>query len=467
MDEATATWAMQYVYPCSGIVHQFAPLLLGVPTVSLEATSVYHPYGAYLWFSYATKPVTGLSCAPGARTGDPSYVPRAWQALSGLDSLHAISTAFTGSDSLASKWHDFVLYNWNRDPNSHKPYTLYRDTDGLKTQAAESTGWDPLRVNLNGVNAKKDGMSHTVPHLSANYWHFNLTKDSTIRRIRLVQPYSASAGGTNTNTRVWAILKTDQGWQPAVDWTGYKQKTLCRDRSGENFQELVIIVSNSEFNNKSFVLKSDDMRTELLISGLGCANWVGSAQTNYSGGPNLPGGPFFPDVITSSTDAEGVKFTKDTEIWVENADEINFKLKAGNVSWTYTEDLGIGSPSECTGQFSGSYTLPSGTDGSSMQLGDLTGARTYYILGNTFSVNSDDYPLVCSDGLDFIFASLDEYVTAWLPMKQPAGIDDANGGAFAGELVGSGVLRQVRGTGNITYSYRFSKDSTTFDSDQP
>src|SRR5262249_3061949 len=137
----------------------------------------------------------------------------------------------------------------------------------------------------------------------------------------------------------------------------------------------------------------------LLVSGLGCTNWAGSAQYNYSGGPNLPGGPYFPNVITATTDAQGVKFTKSSENWGETSDVIMFKPTAGTVKWTFTQDIGGDAPSECTGSFKDSYSLPGSPDPSLLLLGDINGARKYLIVGQSpAGVNDNNYMLTCKMG---------------------------------------------------------------------
>jgi hypothetical protein len=456
LGEASATWAEQYVYPCVQSEHADAPNFLNVPSQSLEITGHGHEYGAYLWVYYATQPAKG-SCDAGSGEGDPQYVKRVWQALSGLDSLHAIAVGLTGSDSLAQKWHDFALNNWNRDQAAAKPYVLYRQADSLLDGAKEAPDGKPTVVSLKGANARSYGMSHSIGHLGAIYYHFDLTQDPSIRRVRLIHPYAANAG---VNTKVQVILRTDKGWQPAVDWTAFKQKTLCRDKSDENFKELVVVISNSEFNNLNFVLSDGGgVKTKLMVSALGCTNWKGTASSNYSGGPT-------PDeVFTGTTASTAVKFTKTDDSWFDTNSSQAFAVTAGTVKWTFTEDLTLpGTSIHCTGDFNGIYSPTEIAPTSFMKLGDSSGAKTYQIQGATPAVDDADYPLVCS-GPGQADASASDIVTAWLVMGKLGGIDDNDGGIFAGELTGSSFIHDPGShTGVNTFTWEFAKDDT-FDSD--
>ena len=351
LGEATATWAQHFVYPAgnSGGEQDTAPWFLNRPAESLETydgsiSNDPHQYGAYLWFLYMTQ---GAS----ATSGNASYVRQVWNAVSTFDSLNALDIAIPDQGGLTKKWHDFVLYNWNRDPQDNKPYRYYWQWDKLKTKARELQGSPiPVRANLDGAVAKTYPLYHNVPHLAATYYDFDFTKDNTIRRIRLVQPYSSDSTG---KVKVQVIAKIrNKGWQQAQDWTSFRQKTLCRDKPEEDFERVVIVFSNSEFDDTSFVMQDDGTHTKLQVSALGCSNWKGSVQGRFDDTDPA-------DLITATTDAQNVTFEKYSDVWTDTNNYQAFKVTGGTVKWTFSETQNIGVT--CTGNFGGTYSLANTT----------------------------------------------------------------------------------------------------------
>ena len=472
LGEATATWAEHFVYPCAQTEQPYAPRFLDTPAVSLEdGADSLHPYAAYLWFLYMTK-VTDGPCTPGGRSSDPAYVPRVWSALTSFDSLHAIDLAIGGSGGLRKQWHEFVLYNWNRDQKAGKPYSDYRKSDRLKHKAKESPDGMPIEVRLAGAVARPYALSHLVRHLAATYYHFDLTKDKTIRRVRLLHLYSYDTTGS---VMVQAILKTDKGWQKAEDWTGLRQKTLCRDKDNEKFKELVIVISNSEFDDRSAVLSDNGSATKLQVSALGCSNWQGWATGNFTTGDANP-----VEHVDSSTNAQGVKFERYLEGWSDADDWQLFRTTGGTVTWTHAETFGGPTAGfTCTGSFSGSYGLANVTNAEAqLVLGiarkpdyDITGRMQSTEIGGTLNVNLDNYRLTCPPILDPLYynAHLDEGdgLATWLRTSDGVnfpGINDTAAGdeGFAKDLAGSYIVPSVYGEAH-TYSWQLMKDGTFSD----
>jgi hypothetical protein len=469
LGEATATWAEHFVYPCANSEQPYAPPFLSAPSQSLEdRTDPYRPYGAYLWFLDLTKVVKSLSCKPGTGSAAPEYAPHVWSQLAINDSLGAIAAAVNDLGGMNKRWHDFALNEWNRDQSLNKPYVTFFQGDRLKDRAREAQGSDPLVVKLNGATTRTFPLAHTVRHLGATYYHFDFTKDDSIRRIRLIQPYSGTPA--DGNVKVQAIIKNDSGWQKAVDWTSFAQKTLCRDKPDQHFKELVIVISNSEFDDRGFTITDDGSRTKLRVSSLGCSNWAGSAQGTFDS--TVPS-----DTLHSTTDAEGLKFERSFEFWEDDFDIQQFAVTAGNVSWKFTESAIIGF-SLCTGDFHGSYGLASSGPFElmfSMGTIEQSGAPEYSIAGEilppdqggTSPLTDDQYALTCSPPFDTpIHPSITgtDGVTLWVLTDQGPpypGINDTAGGALAGTLTGSFVLKDLtRGDRLMTWSLQ---KSGTFD----
>ena len=279
MDEATATWAEHYIYPTKNTEHGQAVSFLKAPSVELESMAdAHHPYGAYLWFLYATRGVDG-----GAH-----YVRETWNAAATLDSLAAVDKGIAGLGGLAEAWPQFALYNWNRKAGFSfdlagssevgMPYRYYAKWDKLEHKAAEVSK-QPVKLRLNGKTFVKYPLSFNIPHLAASYFHYDFRDDHSIRSVTLNQPY---AGGTNSRARVEVIAKIrGQEWKPAQDWTSFAAKKLCLDRPEEDVEELVVVVTNSEFTARgsNVAMKTpQDGPMDLEISAVGCSPWIGTIE---------------------------------------------------------------------------------------------------------------------------------------------------------------------------------------------
>lgn len=362
MQEATATWSQHFVYPTanSGEEQDSAPDLLDHPELPLDTDdpthTIEHQYGAYLWFLFLT--AGDQSTAVNSNT---LKVRNTWAATETLEPLRAVDSIAPGG--LNKSFHDFALYNWNRVTDhvnfvaglcsvSGASYVFYARWDCLRARARESTGARPVAVNLNGKAAAVYPMPHLVKYLAAKYFHYDLSTDSTIRRIRIYHPYFQNNSSGTAKVQVILKLAGGKGWQPAIDVTGRQYTTFCRDESDQNFQEVTVVISNSEFKDTTFKLQDDGgahpVTTRMQVSALGCNNWKGTVDSSYySGNPA--------DVINTVTHTEAVTFEKDTEDWTDNKDTVNYKVTGGKVTWKLSETQNAGVP--CTGSFTGSYDL--------------------------------------------------------------------------------------------------------------
>jgi len=359
MGEATATWAEHYTYPNANTEQDYAPKFLKDPQMSLEDDTGLREYGAYLWFLYITKGETtqGLSSVARVRT--------TWDELATHDSLGAIDAAVGDLGGLKEQWPKFALYNWNRKETgrslpplptriSGEPYVYYGQWDGLVHKARESSTSDPVageqlpkKVKLDGKIGVSYDLPHRIHHLGAKYWHFDFSDDNNIRRVRLSHPY---ANGSDPSVKVQVLYKVrNKGWIED-DWTTHDTKTLCRDRPEEDFEELVVVISNSEFNDRGHVL--DDgaayttTQTKVEASALGCSNWKGSVSFDATSSGS-----------SSTTLNETGEATNVTlEIYEDHFLSQSFKVTGGIVNWHHVGSYSRGTDT-CSGDSNGSYIL--------------------------------------------------------------------------------------------------------------
>ena len=77
------------------------------------------------------------------------------------------------------------------------------------------------------------------------------------------------------------MKERNKDWMPAVDWTGFERKTICRDRPGEDFEEVVAVISNSEYTASNILDDTGlngEVKTFIEVSALGCSNWKGTVD---------------------------------------------------------------------------------------------------------------------------------------------------------------------------------------------
>lgn len=298
--EATATWAEDYVYPLANREHLYAGDFLLFPEVPLEKREPppRHAYGAYLFPFYLAR-----------KLNQPQLVKSTWANIANgsSDSLKAINDALPGG--FAEQWHKFVPYNWNGPP-----VNAYR-SDGLSLLAASKSH--------NMLPGDEVWVATDVKHLSVQYEHFYFFNlDGSIDSVFVDNflPYAS-----DPNAKLQALLKIGGVWQESDDWTAIERKHFCLEKPEENVEELLLMVSNSNWQDRNHSLPPSAVR--VLASEVGClGTWSGtiSAERNF----------FYPldsGVIERVTTQ--VTFVRDPDLPVHETEEW-FEVEAGTMTWT-------------------------------------------------------------------------------------------------------------------------------------
>ncbi|MDE3089020.1 MAG: hypothetical protein KGJ80_06520 [Chloroflexota bacterium] len=281
--EATADWAQDYVYPDDpyNFETEDAHNLLDHPEIPLEqmnGTDDKHPYGAYLYFQYL------------ARQYNPIMIAQIWDATASNGSLDAVNSVKPFQDT----WPEFAKYAWNQEP-----VDKFRQWDKLSEHA--KLAWSATIENV-----PLDGEDYQIPigdglkHLSSKYYHVTFADDSAHSvtfynglSYKLSTVDSSSGDGSTSlklfnatsllddqkkGAKVQALWKVNGKWQDPEDWTDKKLKSFCRDKADQKLEELVLIVSNSEYKDPNWTLKPQDLPPTLHASGVPCALYKGHAS---------------------------------------------------------------------------------------------------------------------------------------------------------------------------------------------
>ncbi|MBX7236184.1 MAG: hypothetical protein K1X65_17505 [Caldilineales bacterium] len=284
--EATSKWAEDYVYPLANSEQPYLPPFLQSLDLPLEDdTDIRRPYGAYLWPFYLT------------HKHSKDLIPAIWTQVAHADSLEAIQRSIPGG--FEQQWPEFTRLNWNRPP-----VTDYQTWDHV-TRHVEGRGVQIIDVALQGAGDKRQelDLGEGVEHLAATYFHLKFP-DPDVRTVAFYNGYTfdlteqqveledvGPVGSTlvasplpeaaRKDAHLWALIKTKgHDWQ-TVDWTDAGDTPgivrFCRDAPGEAIEELVLIFSNSQYQDRTAASrkKPAHLAPTLWASSLGCWQWTG------------------------------------------------------------------------------------------------------------------------------------------------------------------------------------------------
>ncbi|HSP54934.1 MAG TPA: hypothetical protein VLS25_05040 [Dehalococcoidia bacterium] len=264
-EEASAQWAMDYVYPSGppgGPPNEeqlAAPYMLDEPYMMLNYHDDRHEYGAYLFPFYLAR-----------MKGQPQIVGTMWQNFeTTADSLEAINDALLEHllGGFEEVWPKVALYNWNRPPVDD-----YKTLDQL-AKGADTVDGGIVAVTLGGASSRDFDVTTDVSYLSAFYHHFQFADDAVHSVVfdNVVADYPHGS--------VQALVKIGGAWKEPEDWTHDLQKTFCRDIESEHIEELVIIVSYSNWEDKDVMMPAEN--AVLHANDSGCSRWAGEATAAY------------------------------------------------------------------------------------------------------------------------------------------------------------------------------------------
>ncbi|MDP2660231.1 MAG: hypothetical protein Q8R28_05840, partial [Dehalococcoidia bacterium] len=189
-------------------------------------------------------------------------------------------------------------------------------------------------------------------------YHRYSFNDPSIKSAVFTQPFSDGSQPTAKVQAVYQIVGQDWKVEP---WTSFARKQFCFDKPEEKIDQLLIVISNSEYQNRGSVLMSNP-QPELRVSSLGCTGWEGTAKVTETA--DSPGS------VTAVASGQ-VRFELDPDLLDPNLPPRYYKTVSGQVNWTYSGAL----PPTCT--ISGSGSFPVGGWGS-LEVWDDGGPQLRY-----------------------------------------------------------------------------------------
>lgn len=227
-EEATATWAGDFVYPRDNIEHNH-PGAIQRPDLNLD----FDGYPAWAFLYYLTK-----------KYDDPKIIRRIEEAGEGAPFDAHVDQAIPGG--FRERFPEFALYAWNQAPLPHtdKIKKSFRQWDGLPN--VPHPGKKPVKVRklrLGGARTRSEPWPARLRILGRDYRHYSVV-DKKLRFIRFDNPNPDPAFGVTAFVRI-----ARKGWRVQT-WTGRSEVGFCRDYPDQDVRELVIALSNTQYTEK-------------------------------------------------------------------------------------------------------------------------------------------------------------------------------------------------------------------------
>jgi hypothetical protein len=294
LHEATATWAIDYIYPSMNIEHRYVNGLLRRPELTLSSLFSTREYGTWMYWYFLTK-----------RFEDDSIVRRVWELSETMPVLDAVDGVTPGG--FENTFQEFAATLWNRPGFSdNPPYDIYQE-DGLVELTGPSVGLSAVEVtNETPMPNPEDDIDVMfagggVSRLSAQYVHYDLSA-ANVRTVLFANGYNfelaegvpnaLQSSGTHTlyatelppedrvGRKVVALIKQNGKWEAEpLDLSDVAFMPFCNLVDSESAEELVLIFINAEHReDEPFFATPRGLPPRLLSSNMGCGKWSGSGS---------------------------------------------------------------------------------------------------------------------------------------------------------------------------------------------
>ena len=208
---------------------------------------------------------------------------------------------------------------------------------------------------------------------------------------------------------MWAIMKIDGTWRTPQDWSSYSHQIFCRDEPNQNLEELILVLSNSEWEDREHVVETDNgsVRVTPDCGGL----LTGTFTLHYTAHNELPSGSRG-DVDQTTVVNVNLRYDDEMEEYVDNGSTFNHSSTVYNeahdattgelgyiMRWT---ESGSGDFNQDGTQIKGSVNF-SDTEEDSVWVGAKiryrqTGSTVYYPSGYTVPLDGEQLLTIqCND----------------------------------------------------------------------
>lgn len=280
LEEASATWAIDYVYPGDDYEHQFDQYFTRAghkdPLGECIETRCGNGYRDWVYFYFLTQ-----------HLGDPGVMTRIWELTETKSSVAAVNLALGGK--FGELFAEFALRGLNREN-----YDDFRAWDGFLPGipfGAESVPYTEVDLEGSSRHTWRLPGASTGRFLEPRSYKTDqyAFTDPDVRRVVLRD--FGYRGDPASGVRIKAWYKLADGSRVTEDWTDLNRMEFCRDRADEDIQQLVLFyvhgqpreylsLGPEEFPRRSATLKAFDRCEPAELP----ERWTGSASgTNTYG----------------------------------------------------------------------------------------------------------------------------------------------------------------------------------------
>ena len=223
LNEATATWMEDYVYPTqiNNSEQIYAVLyLIDAYKVALDDPAD-HGYAEYLFLFYLNHAFSA------------SVNAQIWSNVGGMASWEALRDAVPGG--LDAAWPDFALDCWNTPDVDH-----FKQWDNLSNHLLKELA-EPS-VTPTSPDGSATLPSRSVDDLAMSYAYFHTDLD-TIKRVEIQNQKLAQ---DSSHAKIQAWIKLADGTTRVEDWTKKDRVVFCRDKASQKITDLLILYTNSD-----------------------------------------------------------------------------------------------------------------------------------------------------------------------------------------------------------------------------
>jgi len=310
IDEATAQWAMDLVYPADNMEDGrtrwsdrvrgggfYANYAVNDHLVPLEGTlqsgeaAAVNGYSDYVFFQFL------------AREYGAGAVKSIFDAMTAGGSVEALEAGLRSQGGLKDVWPKFARALW-LDPDNPSLSSVL---------TADGYDWGLARA-LRGearAFARRPQSDSAIGQAGAPHATFKLFKSALSAGALQLPPrsfvvdrlvfgddnvsavYFANPMATQSidGVRLDAVVKIGGQWRAVEDWTHELSKEWCRDKRDERIEEIVLIASYGTGDRSAApVVLSADAPMAIYTSNVGCWRWQGEASAESSADDGLNGG---------------------------------------------------------------------------------------------------------------------------------------------------------------------------------
>lgn len=220
-EEATATWAGDWVYPRDDVEHEQQEAFR-YPRTPLSVQE----YSAWVFARYLSEKL------------GPGVIRRIEEAKEEQPDTEHVDAAIPGG--LRARLPEFAVYAWNQAPLPKVPGigASFRAWDRLPHKVRA----ERMQLSLGGARAAQQEVKTKRMRILAREYRDVTVTDDAIRRLTFVNPQAA-----DPNVHVRALVQTADGRWAHENWDGRERVEYCRDVPEQDVRRIVLVMTRSSY----------------------------------------------------------------------------------------------------------------------------------------------------------------------------------------------------------------------------